>query len=58
MSTKNERKCVSSERLIEAAHTVQDVAYAKANEVDPTTMTELMLVSRKLERLAAKVEEQ
>ncbi|WP_248408387.1 hypothetical protein [Aliiroseovarius sp. S2029] len=34
---------------------VQDVAYALANRVDNTTLTELMLTSRKLERLSERV---
>ncbi|MCI2393349.1 hypothetical protein [Aliiroseovarius sediminis] len=43
------------EHLDQAARIAQDVAYALANRVDNTTLTELMLTSRKLERLSARV---
>ena len=57
ISTKNDssepRTC--NEQMDRAARMVQDVAYALANRVDNTTMTELMLASRKLERLAERI---
>lgn len=57
ISTKNgETKSVTcSEQLDQAARMVQDVAYALADRVDNTTLTELMLTSRKLERLTERV---
>ncbi|WP_371169778.1 hypothetical protein [Aliiroseovarius sp. 2305UL8-7] len=42
-------------QLDQAARMVQDVAYALASRVDNTTLTELMLVSRKLERLTERL---
>lgn len=44
------------EQLEATARMVQDVAYALAGRVDSTTMTELMLASRKLERLSKRIQ--
>ncbi|MCK8462647.1 hypothetical protein MUY35_02145 [Aliiroseovarius sp. S1339] len=57
ISTKNgDTKTITcAEQLDQAARMVQDVAYALANRVDNTTLTELMLTSRKLERLSERV---
>lgn len=44
------------EHLDVTARQVQDVAYALASRIDSTTLTELMLVSRKLERLSERVQ--
>ncbi len=46
------RSPTCKEQLDEAARMVQDVAYTLANRVDSTTLTELMLACRKLERLS------
>lgn len=43
------------ERLAQAASVVQDVAYELAKQVDHTSTTELMVTSRKLERLVERL---
>ncbi len=57
ISTKNgdSKTTTCPEHLDQAARMVQDVAYALADRVDNTTLTELMLTSRKLERLSERV---
>lgn len=44
------------EQLEATARMVQDVAYALASRIDSTTLTELMLASRKLERLGERIQ--
>ena len=45
------------EQLSDAAQLVQDFTYDFAAHLDPITMTELMVTSRRLERLAQRLAE-
>lgn len=45
------------EVLSEAARDVQEVAYSLASKVDDTMMTDLMLTSRRLERIVERLDD-
>lgn len=57
LMTDSDRKSLTcGAQLDQAARMVQDIAYALADRVDNTTLTELMLTSRKLERLSERLD--